>query len=112
MSIRIASLLPVILLAACGMEPPPGESTTDQDLTANEIDSSWFSDAAFTNQIGETDLYCTAGHGHWGVQSSRYVARFTWPCNGAGGNRVSCYQLTQSPEGSSYDVVECPAGLF
>lgn len=114
----LRTLLPVFLaLGACGVDngAPPDESTTDQGLTANEIDSSWFTDAAFTNQVGETDLYCSGGKYQSGTINTKYVARFTWPCSGAGGEKTTCYEY-EPPSctgcAGSYTVVACPAYLF
>lgn len=113
MRLRPLAWIPLVFVAACALnETPPDESTTDQDLTANEVDSSWFSDAAFTNQVGESDLYCSGGKYQTGTINTKYVARFTWPCNGAGGHKVYCYQYVLSTDGWKYQNVACPAWLF
>ena|SRR5450432_132916 len=108
MMIRV---IPFLFLAACALdsEPEPETSTTDQDLTGSEIDSSWFSDAPFTHQVGESDLYCSAGKYQQGQINTKYVARFTWPCNGGGGFHVSCFAVTVP---SVFEAVPCPAYLF
>jgi hypothetical protein len=112
----LTRVLPFLFLAACALdsEPTPQTSTTDQDLTGSEIDSSWFSDAAFKHQVGESDLYCTAGKFQEGTIGTKYVVRFTWPCQGAGGSHASCqeYVPAQFGESASYQTVDCPAGLF
>ncbi len=101
----------LLALAACGVEPPsaPEQSTTADPLTADEIDSSWFSDAQFTNPVGESDLLCSGGKYQWGQINTKYVARFTWPCNGAGGGTPTCYEYDGL---SGWKVVTCPAWVF
>ena len=116
MGLRSCLFALFIMVGACGVDSsPPDESAVDQQLTASEIDSSWFTDAAFTNQVGESDLLCSGGKYQTGQINTKYVARFTWPCSGAGGHKVTCYQYQQpSCTGcsGSYTVVACPAGLF
>lgn len=104
-------ILPLLFTAACALDAPaePETSSTDQDLTAQEVDSSWFSDAAFTNQVGETDLYCSGGKYQHGTINTKFVARFYSPCNGAGGTAVKCFELVVQ---GSYNEVACPAYLF
>lgn len=108
---RLRTFLPLLLaIGACGLDqsqPPPDESTTDQGLTANEIDSSWFTDAQFTNQVGESDLYCSGGKYQSGTINTKYVARFTYPCHGGAGT-ATCYEAT----GYGWQVVTCPAWVF
>lgn len=115
MSLRTTLFLVPLIAVGCGIDPEPSdESSVDQDLTASEIDSSWYSDAAFTNQVGESDLFCSAGKYQHGQIGSKYVIRFTWPCTGVG-HRVACYQYNQpwsSGGAGSYTVVSCPAWLF
>ncbi|MFT3695730.1 MAG: hypothetical protein QM831_21515 [Kofleriaceae bacterium] len=95
---------------ACATETSaPETSSADQDLTAREVDTTYFSDAAFQNAVGESDLYCSGGKLQTGNRSSKYKVTFTWPCVGAGGDRVTCYELTYPGE---YEEVACPAGLF
>jgi hypothetical protein len=113
--IRILASFTFVLFTACALDnAPEATSETDQGLTGSEIDTSWFSDAAFQNQVGETDLYCSGGKGHWGVTSAKYYARFTFPCAGAGGHPVYCAEYVQPAfgEAGSYQQIECPAGLF
>ena len=104
-------VLPLLFTAACALETPaePETASTDQDLTGQEVDSSWFTDAGFTHQVGESDLYCTAGKYQQGTINTKFVARFYWPCNGAGGYTVRCFAVTLPGQ---YGQVECPAGLF
>jgi len=106
MSIRV---LPFLFLAACALESDPGPqtSTADQDLTASEIDTSWYSDAAFTHQVGESDLYCYGGKYQHGTIGTKYRVQFTWPCVGAGGHPVTCQEFV-----GSWQTVACPANLF
>lgn len=104
-------ILPLLFTAACALDAPaePETSSTDQALTGQEVDSSWFSDAAFTNQVGETDLYCGGGKYQHGTINTKYVARFYWPCTGAGGHTVKCFATTVP---GVYEQVPCPASLF
>jgi len=113
MSLRIASLLPLLFITACAMDgAPPDETSVDQDLTANEIDTSYYSDAAFTHQVGETDLYCSPGKYKQG-QVTNHVVRFTWPCNGAGGSVPTCFNPVWDTGGQfTLEQVACPAWLF
>ena len=113
MSLRVASLLPLLLVGACAMDgDSPDETSVDQDLTGSEIDTSYFSDAAFTHQVGETDLYCSAGSYKQG-QVTNHVVRFTWPCNGAGGSAPTCFNpVWDYGNHFTLEQVPCPANLF
>lgn len=104
-------ILPLLFTAACALDPAEPETSTDgQDLTGQEVDSAWFSDAAFTQQVGETDLYCSGGKYQHGTINTRYVARSYWPCPGAGGHVVKCFAVVIP--GAPLQQVACPANLF
>jgi hypothetical protein len=117
MGMTIRNLVPLLLsfsITACATEVPD-ESGVEEDLTANEVDSTYFSDRAMTHEVGEADLYCTGGHYQQGIITAPFVARFTWPCNGAGGHTVTCaeYVPPSSPGAKgSYQTIACPAGIF
>ncbi|MCP1374680.1 DUF6289 family protein [Dyella lutea] len=48
-----------------------------------DIDTVYFSDAAKTNMVGESELYCTGKHDHWG-QTTQYYTVEKFACGGAG----------------------------
>src|SRR5258708_1324410 len=112
MNIRSLVLVSLALsITACAIEPANETvSTTDQAVTANEVDKTYYSNNTFTTEVGGNQLTCGRSNLKWGVWS-RYVVESQYPCNG-GGERMTCLIYTADTSGSSYDVVECPAYLF
>jgi len=58
-------------------------------LPANEVETDYFSDATFTNEIGSSTLFCNGSHFREG-RTSRFTLRFATPCNGGGIVEVAC----------------------
>ena len=50
---------------------------------SNDIDTVYYSDAAKTNMVGESELFCTGKHDRWG-RTTPYYTVHKFPCGGAG----------------------------
>jgi hypothetical protein len=59
-------------------------------LPPNEVDTLYFNDADFTNNIGERILFCDGSHYNWGITASQHRAFLSTPC-GSGSPSVLCY---------------------
>jgi hypothetical protein len=59
-------------------------------LPANEIETSYYTDANYTNEVGYTFLSCQGGTYREG-KTSRYRLRYQTPCSTGGPTRVACF---------------------
>lgn len=74
-SVLIALVLAFAVSAAAGFF---GVGTTDA-LPCNEVDRLYYSDATYTNLVGERILLCNGQRWSWGITTS-FVQIFTEPC--------------------------------
>jgi hypothetical protein len=105
---RIITTILVSLVAACGVEMnEPATSTDSADLTANDVEHYYFSDATFTTEVGFVEIPCSGGkisRGH----TSRYYAISSTACN-VGGSHLTCYEW---PDGGDQNQVPCPVDIY
>ena len=67
----------------CGLAPLAGA------LPANEVETTYYSDATFQNEVGYAILGCNGGHARSG-KTTRYMVRTSEPCRTAGTSEVAC----------------------
>lgn len=59
-------------------------------LPANEIETYYYTDANYTNEVGYTFLSCQ-GNSYREGRTARYRLRYQTPCSTGGAARVACY---------------------
>jgi hypothetical protein len=76
-------------------------------LPANEVETVYFSDAGYTNEVGYTILACQGGVYREG-RTTRYRARLFTPCNGSRPlNEIRCY-VDSIPTTCPADICDSP----
>jgi hypothetical protein len=73
-----------IITALCGIA-----ATQSFALPANEVETVYFSDATFTQEVGYTFLACQGGVYREGKQT-RYAVRSMSPCRSSGSSETAC----------------------
>lgn len=58
-------------------------------LPANEVETTYYSDASMQTEVGGSFLACQGGFNRWG-KYSRYRVRFTTPCTNSGPLGIAC----------------------
>src|SRR5262249_33709636 len=101
-------------LTACAVEDVQ-TSTDTADLSASEVTHTYYSDAAFTHEIGAVTLSpnCAPGKTQWGVTSSKYYVVDSVACRSSS-ETVACYEwraFSGTGDGD-FGQGECPWSVF
>ena len=58
-------------------------------LPSNEVETTYYSDASMTTEVGGSFLACQGGFNRWG-KYSHYRVRFSTPCTNSGPLGMAC----------------------
>ena len=117
--IKIFALV-LVSLAGCAIDSPSettddNTSTETSALSASEVTHTYFSDAAFSKEVGEVVLSpnCAPGKIQWGITNTHYYVVDSVACN-TGAITVSCYEWRDysGSVGGDFYQVECPSSVF
>jgi hypothetical protein len=85
-----------------------GRSRSAEALPAQEVETTYFSDATFSVEVGFSVLACNGGHSRSG-RTTRYMVKSTMPCNYRGSDEVACF-VDNIPTTCPPSL--CDSGLF
>jgi len=79
----VSMMLATVVGFVCGL------SKGAEALPAQEVETTYFSDATFSVEVGSSFLGCNGSHARSG-RTTRYMVKTSTPCHSGGSDEVAC----------------------